>query len=235
MKTIILISLFTLSIPLFAQETKKANYLPQMIRTVGATFQDFDELNGRIANFPQYKELPDHMGILQLGFLKEQNRVIHGLMLTAGSSMSGDKDERSSTVRFLGAGVDLGYNVLSSQRFMLYPLAGVGYEKYQAKFYKDNTDVDFNSVLQAVNDQNSLGPLDFKNSFFTYKLGAGFALKSLKFPGHSIGLQAGYIGSFKDNDWKSKENQGLKDSPQDKIGRVFVAITFMGQPKCMRH
>src|SRR5687768_9737413 len=114
MKTAFFFCLFAISTSVIAQETKKSGFRSYMMRGIGASFQDFDGLNSRIADFPQYKELRNHMGALQIGFLKEHNRVISQIGLLAGSSMSGDRDERSSTIRFLGVGADIGYNILNS-------------------------------------------------------------------------------------------------------------------------
>src|SRR5688572_23261731 len=122
MKTSMLICLFAISLSVVAQETRNAGFRPYMMRGVGATFQEFDGLNTRLADFPQYKELRDHMGTLQLGWIKEHNKLISGFSLMAGSSMSGDRDERSSTIRFLGIGADIGYNVLNSELIMVYPM-----------------------------------------------------------------------------------------------------------------
>jgi hypothetical protein len=235
MKTIFLFCLLTISLFSLSQESKKSGFTPYMMHGIGASFQEFDGLNSRIAEFPQYEQLKNHMGTLQLGWLKERNKLISQFGFLAGSTMSGDRDEKSSTVRFLGIGADIGYNVLSSQVIMLYPMIGLGFEKYQAKFFKDNTGVDFNNVLESSAVQNNLEPLDLKNSFLTYRAGAGVAFKSPKNPSHSIGLQAGYVGSFKDHDWKSKSNQKLMNSPEDGIGRFYVTLVFLGQPKCMKH
>jgi len=234
MKTFILVCLVILSVQGSGQD-RKSNFIPQMFHGIGGSFQEFDGLNSRIANFPQYKALRDHMGTLQLGWFKERNRLISGLAFTAGSSMSGDRDKKSSTLRFIGFSADIGYNILNSERMMLYPLAGLGYERYQARFFKDNSNVDFNTILQSAEIQNRLEPVDFKNSFLTYRLGAGFSIKAPKNPSHSIGLQAGYIGSFKDHAWRSNENQELMNAPEDGVGRIFVTLTFMSQPRFMKH
>lgn len=175
------------------------------------------------------------MATLQLGWLKEHNNLISGLTFTAGTSRSGDREKQNSVLRFYGFSLDIGYDVLNSPRIMLYPLAGVGYEKYQAKLYKDNSSVDFNGVLQSATEQNGLRPVDFKNSFLTYRLGAGFALKSSKNPSRSIGVQAGYIGSFKNHPWRSNENQALKNAPEDGLRRIFATLTFSCQPRFMKN
>jgi hypothetical protein len=235
MKTIIFFCLFAISSSLIAQDAKKGSFRPYMMHGIGATFQQFDGLNSRIAGFPQYKELRDHMATLQLGWLKERNRLISGFTFTAGTSMSGDRDERSSSIRFLGIGADIGYNVLNSQRIMVYPLVGIGYEKYQARFFRDNSVVDFNDIVESPTVQNNLRPADFKNSFVTYRAGAGVSLRSPKNPAHSIGLQAGYVGSFKDHEWKSDYNQQVKNAPEDGIGRIFVSLVFLSQPGFMKH
>lgn len=235
MKTAIFVSLMAISLSLVAQDSRKAGFRPYMMHGIGASFQEFEGLNSRIAEFPQYKELREYMGTLQLGWLKQHNKVISGFSFMAGSSMSGDRDERSSTIRFLGIGADLGYNVLNSDRVMLYPMIGIGYERYQARFFKDNTSVDFNDVLESPTVQSSLRPVDFKNAFVTYRAGAGVSLKSPKNPAHSIGLHAGYVGSFKDHGWKSDYKQEVKNAPEDGIGRIYVSLVFLSQPGFMRH
>jgi hypothetical protein len=234
MKISIFFFLLCISIFSVAQENKMANYIPHMTFSIGATFQEFDGLDSRIENFSQYKELKNHMATLQLGWLKEHKRVVSDLAFTAGTSMNGDRDTKSSNLRFLGISTDVGYNVLSNKLMMLYPMVGIGYEKYQARFFSDNSDIDFNSILQSGDVQNNLDPVQFKNSFFTYRLGAGFALRKPKNPSHSIGLQAGYIGSFKDHAWKSNENKTLMNAPEDGLKRVYVQLTIMCQPSCMK-
>ena len=235
MKTTIVLCLFAISSTVIAQETKKSGVQPYMMHGIGASFQEFDGLNSRIADFPQYKELGDHMATLQLGWLKEHDRVISAFSLLAGSSMGADKDERSSTIRFLGVGADLGYNVLNSARIKLYPMVGIGFEKYQAKFFKDNSAVDFNDVLESSAVQNNLRPGEFKNSFVTYRAGGGLSFTCPKMPAHSVGLQAGYVGSFKDHAWRSEYNQDVKNAPEDGIGRVFVSVVFLTRPGFMKH
>lgn len=224
-----------MSVTTVAQNAKHSNLNVRMMHGVGVTFQEFDGLSGRIENLSQYKGIRDHMATLQFGALKEYNRIVSNMVFTAGTSMSGDRQKQSSTLRFLGVSADLGYNVLNSQRLTLYPMAGLGYEKYQARFFRDNSSVDFDNVLQSSTEQNNLRPAEFKNSFVTYRLGAGFAIKSSKMPSHSIGFQAGYIGSFKDHEWRSNENQILKNAPEDGLRRIYATLTFLCQPKFLKH
>jgi opacity protein-like surface antigen len=234
MKITALFCLLTVSLGVVAQNAKHSNLNARVMHGVGVTFQEFEGLNRRIESLSQYKELRDHMATLQFGMVKEYNRIVSNMVFTAGTSVNGDRKKTGSNLRFLGVSADLGYNVLNSQRIMLYPMAGLGYEKYQARLYKDNSSVDFNTVLQSATEQNNLRPADFKNSFITYRLGAGFAIKSSKMPSHSIGLQAGYIGSFKDQEWRSSENQELKGAPEDGLGRIYATLTFLCQPKFMK-
>lgn len=235
MKLRLFLSLLTIGITSTAQEAKRSSFIPHMVHGIGVTFHEFDGLNSRVASFPQYKELRDQMGTLQLGWLKEHKRFLSGVSFSAGSSMSGDRDKRSSTTRFLGVGADVGYNLLNNQRIMVYPLVGIGYEKYQARFFRDNSTVNFNSVLESPTVQSNIGPVDFKNSFLTYRLAAGVALKSPRKPSHSIGLQAGYIASFRDHEWRSSHDQELMNAPEDGLGRFFVTLTFLSQPMFMKH
>src|SRR6185295_8000418 len=131
--------------------------------------------------------------------LKERNRVISNAGVMIGSSMSGHRDEKSSTIRYLGFNADIGYDVLKSDMIMLYPFAGLGLQAYQAVFYKDNSVVDFDDVLGSSAVQNSITPVKFKNRFVVYRAGFGISFKSPKDPSNSIGIQAGYTGSFKKN------------------------------------
>ena len=224
------LALFTvISLGSFAQKDKKQWEKVPMISTVtvGASFQKFDGLNSRVAAFPQYKGLRDYMGTLTLGSMMKHGNFLTGLSLMGGSSMSGDRDKRSSTLRSLGGQFNIGYDVIPGDKFMLYPLVGLGYEGFQAKYYKDNSAVNFNDVLNSPGVQNNIRPVDFTNGFATYNLGFGFTVKSPKCD-NSIGITAGYTGSFKDKSWKSSDNQELANSPVDKLSSFRVGLIFTG-------
>lgn len=234
MKTIASLVLLAFCMPVFAQEPMKehrmnAEDIPDMSRALGVSFQKFDGLNSRIAAFPQYKELRNATAVLQLGSFKEKKQFISQFNLMAGSSMSGDRDKRSSTIRYIGFGADLGYDFIKSKKFAAYPLLGIGYQRYQAKFFRDNSGVDFNSVVSSPTVQNNLKPLDLKNGFFNYRLGIGLAASSEK--NHcSIGLQAMYTGSFKDHAWKSADYQSLQNAPVDKLSQIYAGLVFTCRP-----
>lgn len=231
MKRIILFFLSSLAITANAQPNTKKDYeLPMVMRGIGVSFQKFDGLNSRIANLPQYKQLKDHAGTLDLGFMKVHNRFISEIDFSAGSSMSGDRDKKSSTIRYLGAGIDLGYDVIPGEKFLLYPLVGLGCQRYQARFYKDNSAIPFDVVLVSSAAQNDIRPVDFINSFFTYRLGFGFAIKPPKESSCIFGIQAGYTGSFKDRSWKSSDNQELAGAPVDGISQFHVSLTMANLP-----
>ena len=236
MKTIWLFLCATTSLSAYAQHGHgmKGDYIPMGTLNVGISFQKFEGLNSRIANFSQFKPLREYGGTLQLGFLKEHKRVISDMGIIAGSSMSGDRDKKSSTIRFIGANAGIGYDVLKSDKVMLYPLAGLGFEKYQALFFKDNSGVAFNDVLQTPSIKNTIQPVDFKNSFFNYRLGVGLMVKGNSTSRCSIGLQAGYTGSFKSHQWRSSDNQVLANAPSDNLSRFFVGIVFGSQPMHMK-
>ena len=230
------LALFTaISLGSFAQKDNKHWEKVPMLSTVniGVSFQKFDGLNSRIAAFPQYKELRNYMGTLTLGSMMTKNNFISGLSLTGGSSFSGDRDKRSSALQFLAGQFNIGYDFIPGDKFMLFPLVGVGFEGYQAKFYKDNSGVNFNDVLNSSGVQNNIRPVKFTNKFATYNLGFGFTVKSPKC-NNSIGIQAGYTGSFKDKAWKSSDNQELANSPVDKLSRFQVGLIFTGMPHSMR-
>lgn len=235
MKNILSLVLVCICLPAFSQDDKKAEEFPEMSRAVGISFQKFDGLNGRISDFPQYKELKNATGVLQLGWFKETHQFISQASLMAGSSMSGDRDKRSSTIRYLGAGIDIGYDVIKSEKIAIFPLAGLGYQAYQARFFKDNSSVDFDDVLQSPGVQNSLRSLDLRNGFFNYRLGLGVAARSVKYK-CSIGIQAIYTGSFKDREWRSNQNQVLDNAPVDGLSQIYAGLVFTCSPfSMMKH
>jgi len=234
MKTIISILLTAFVLSSQAQEHKMKDFIPAITRSIGGSFQQFDGLNSRIANVPQYEQLKDYSATLGLGWFKEKNQFISNMGLSIGSTMSGHRDEKSSTVRFINVNADIGYDVLKNDKVMLYPLAGLGFQKYQAKFYRDNTGVDFDDVLSTPAVRNSIQPVKFNNGFFVYRLGFGVALKSPKYPSSSIGLQAGYTGSFRKNEWRSNEDQALNNAPTDRISQFFVSLVLISKPWMMK-
>lgn len=234
MKVFISIFLLWIASPSMAQNSKKDKFRPMATHFIGGSFQQFDGLNGRIAGFPQFKKLKGYTPTLGLGWQKELNRVISGGGITIGSSMSGHSDEKSSTIRYIGLNADIGYDVLDNEKITLYPLAGLGIQKYQAIFHKDNTTVAFDDVLESPAVQNSIHSVKFYNSFVLYRLGLGFSLRSPKNPSHSIGIQAGYSGSFKKNDWKSSEKRVLGNAPEDKISQFFISIILSNKPMFMK-
>ena len=234
MKQLFSIFLFGIAISSTAQEAKKDKYIPLVTKSIGASFQQFDGLNSRIANLPQFKQLKDYTATLGLGWLKEKNRIISGAGVTIGSSMSGNNDEKSSNLRFINLNIDLGYDLLKSEKAMLYPLVGLGLQGYQAIFYKDNRAVNFNDVLQSPTVQNNISSVKFNNSFLVYRLGVGVSIQSPKHPSNSIGLQAGYAGGFKQQTWRSNENQLLGNAPQDKLGQFFISLVLSSKPWFMK-
>ncbi|HMI78684.1 MAG TPA: hypothetical protein VK484_07815 [Ferruginibacter sp.] len=232
MKTIILILLCSISVSLSAQDKKAWNdkmhkYAPMMMRGIGVTFQEFEGLNSRIAEFPEYKQTRNHMWTISAGSMHVMKNFISQLSVTGGSSLTGDPDERSSTMRTLSGGFDLGYDLIPADMIMLYPMVGIGGECYTAVFYKDVNAVDFDDVACSPGVQNSIRSVKFKNSFVTYRFGLGLAFKSLKHPG-TIGIQGGYTGAFKERTWRSAENQFLNGAPSDDINRWSVSLVLTG-------
>lgn len=209
-------------------------HLPYMSRTLGASFQSFDGINARVANLPQYKQLKDHTATIGLGWLQEQKQFVSGAAISLGSSLSGHRDEKSSTIRYIAANIDLGYDVIPGERFLLYPFAGIGGQAYQALFYRDNSAVNFNDVLNSPTVQNNISSIKFKNAFAVYRFGLGFSVKAPKYPA-SVGIQAGYTGSFKKHAWRSNEGQDLANAPEDRISQFFVSLVLMSKPMFMMH
>ena len=242
MKIIIASLLFVIALSATAQQEnhhkkfdkeKMEQFLPSITRSLGGSLQKFDGLNGRVANLPQYKQLKDYAATLGLGWFKERNHFISEAGFTIGSSMSGNRDKKSSTIRYIGFNADLGYDLLNSEKITFYPLVGLGVQKYQAIFYKDNSAVDFNDVLESPVVQNSISSVKFTNGFVVYRAGLGVAFKSPKYPSSSIGLQAGYTGSFRKNDWRSNEGQTLGNAPEDRISQFYISLVLTSKPWMM--
>jgi len=202
-------------------------------RGIGVSFQGFNKLDDRIKNFPQYEGLKDRAFTLSLGTLNQYKNFLSGLDITGGSSMSGHRDKKSSTTHFLSAAVDLGYDVIPTEKVLLYPFVGFGGESYRVKYYKDNSGIDFDAVAGSTTVQNSLKPLILNNGWFSWRAGIGVGIKSPT--GNSMAmLKAGYTGSFKSRSWKSSDNQTLDNAPSDRLGRVFVSIVFGGMNNKMK-
>ena len=235
MKSIILLLLCSVSLSLAAQDKpgkkdhweKMKNYKPLMTRGAGVSIQQFKGLKSRMAAFPQYDELKNHMYTLSLGSMHVMKNFVSQMTVTAGSSLTGHPDEKSSTMRFLSGGFDMGYDVIPAERVMLYPLVGIGAENYRAIFYKDVNAVNFNDVATLPTVQNNIRSLKFTNTFFTYRLGLGVAFKEPK-GNHTIGLQGGYTAGFKKKSWKSSENQTLANAPVDGLKRFSVSLVLTG-------
>ncbi|MES1218610.1 MAG: hypothetical protein ABUT20_24110 [Bacteroidota bacterium] len=212
---------------------KKENFLPSVTRSIGASFQQFNGLNARVAAIPQYKQLKDHAFTLGLGWMKEQQQVVTAGNIYLGSSMSGHHDEESSTVHYLGLDANIGYNVIKSTMVSLYPFGGLGFQFYRAIFFRDNSQVNFDNVLQSPVVQNSISAVRFNNAFFIYRAGIGVAFKSPEHPSNSIGIQAGYTGSFNKRAWRSNEGQQLANAPEDRVSQFFVSLVLTSKPWMM--
>jgi hypothetical protein len=229
MKAIILLLSCIVSLSLTAQDknAKWEKYTPMMTKSIGVSFMKFDNLNSRMANFPQYGSLRREVWTLSLGSMHNMKNFVSQMTITAGGNRSGDRDARSSSLRILSGGVDLGYDVIPSDMVMVYPLVGLGAETDHAIFRKDATAVDFDAVANSPTTQNNIRSLKFVNTFFTYRLGLGLGFKSPKGYG-TIGIQAGYVGGFTETGWKSAEYQQLNNAPSDKLHRFSISLLLGG-------
>jgi hypothetical protein len=233
-KSAMLLFLVFVSASVVAQEHRPDNFTRQFTFAFGESMQKFDGLNDRIAKFPQYKSLPHYATTFGLGMLTEHGRILSDINLMAGSSFS-DVDKKGSVIRFVAANIGVGYDLLSEKRMLLYPIVGLGLEGLQARFYRDNSSVPFDSLLQVPSAQSSLHSLDFTNYFFTYRLGFGFSIKSAKQPFGSIGLRAVYTGSFVEHAWRTNQRQSLEDVPEDRLSQYHIALIFGKQGNSMKH
>lgn len=211
-------------------------YLPSVTRSLGGSFQQFNALNDRVENLPQYTSLKGYTATLGLGMMREMNRMVSDLNINIGSSLSAHRDRKSSTIHYIGFDANMGYDVLENKMVTLYPFVGLGYQMYQAVFCRDNTGVNFDDVLRLPAIQEGISPVKFNNDFLVYRTGIGVLLKSMRYPSNAIGLRVGYTGSFRKNEWRSKDGQVLNNAPRDRISQFYFSLLLSSAPwQMMRH
>ena len=214
-----------------AQSGSKPEVKRYFFHSHGISFQKFENLNNRIAAYPQYEQAKNSIGTLQFGMISERNKLVTSFNFNAGSSFSGDREKKSSNTRFLGLSADVGYNLLKSNRVSIFPFAGLGYENYTMTFNKNVSSVPFDSVLQSNNFQQRVENVVFNNSFFVYRLGFGIFVSSKKHVQNSLGFQLGYTGGFGEQEWKINKTQTLLNGPKDELSKLWASILFRYQFK----
>ncbi len=207
-----------------AQTKTQPSLKRYLFHSHGISFQKFSNLNSRIKAYPQYEQLKNTTGTLHFGFFTEYDKFIVGYSANFGSSLSGDKNKKSSSTRFLGGSIDVGYNLIKTSRVSLFPYVGLGYEQFTASFNRDISSVAFDSVLATNNARKNTEQLVFTNAFALYRVGISTFVTSRKRPQSSLGLQVGYTGSFGEKDWKINNTQTLLNSPKDKLSKVSASI-----------
>ena len=207
-----------------AQTKTKSAVKRYLFHSHGFSFQKFENLNTRIKAFPQYEQLKKTTGTLQFGLFTEYDKIIVGYSGNFGSSLSGDKNKKSSATKFLGGLIDVGYSIFKTERISIFPYAGLGYERFKAVFNKDISAIAFDSVLVSNSVRQNTEQLIFTNAFAVYRVGVGTFVTSKKYPQNSVGLQVGYSGSFGENDWKINNTQTVFNSPKDKLSKISACI-----------
>ena len=192
--------------------------------THGISYQKFENISNRIKMFPQYEPLKNTTGTLQFGIIAERKKSIFNYLLSVGTSLSGDSRKKSSATRFTGFAFDFGYYIYKGQRFSFYPMAGLGIENFTLVLNRDNTSVAFDSVLNSSTVRQNVEPLKLANRFITYRLGIGSNIISKRHPRNSFGLQAAYVGSFKEEEWRVNTTQILANSPKDNLSQMYVHL-----------
>lgn len=99
-------------------------------------------------------------------------------------------------------------------------MVGLGIENYTLVLNRDNSTVQFDSVLNLSTVRQNVGPLKLANRFITDRLGTGTNISSKKRPRNSFGFQIGYMGSFKDEIWRVNTSQIIANSPKDMLSKV---------------
>ena len=214
---------------LFAQSKENPKVVRYFFHSHGISFQDFKNLNARVRSFPQYADLKRSTGTLEFGLITKRDKTLILYNFIVGSSLSGNKEKKSTATKFLGGSIDLGYNVLEKNNLSIYPFLGLGFVKYSVLLKKDYSSIPFDSLLQNSTVQQNVSPLNFNNNFLAYKTGIGINLKSVKHPRNSAGLQMGYSGSFNKSKWKVNNTQLLDNSPKDLLSKLFFQVNILYQ------
>lgn len=205
-------------------QNKKATPVRYISHAHGATYQNFPAINGSIAGSGNYKKPNPIIGTLNFGFITERNKSFFKYFLNGGNGFSGNKKTQSTTTKMLGLSVDFGYYVITKKQFAIYPIAGLGYDRYTLVLNKNNSTIPFDSVLQNPVTRQQTSPVKLSNTFLHYRIGAGIKINSVKHPRNSIGFDAGYGSSFTHNDWKINNTQTLAKSPDEKLSKYFAHI-----------
>ena len=222
----LLFLIFTCPLMSKAQTKEKPIVKRYFTHTHGISYQKFDNMNNRIKMYPQYEQLKNTTGTFQLGLITERNKSVFNYLITVGSSLSGDTKKKSTATRFTGFAFDYGYYIFKDNRVSVYPMIGLGIENYTLVLSRDNNSVPFDSILTSSSVRQSVEPLKLANRFLTYRMGAGTNISSKKRPRNSFGLQVGYVGSFKDEDWKINTTQVIANSPKDKLSKIYGQLLF---------
>lgn len=209
-----------------AQTKEKPQVKRYFMHSHGISYQKFDMMNNRIKMYPQYEQIKNTTGTLQFGIITEKNKTIFNYLVSLGTSLSGDKEKRSTATRFTGLAFDLGYYLYKGEQFSFYPLVGLGFENFTLILNRDNSAIPFDSVVNSSSTRQVVEPLKLANRFITYRLGMGSNITSKSHPRNSFGLQAGYVGSFKKDDWRINTTQIISNSPKDKLSKVIVQLLF---------
>jgi hypothetical protein len=223
--------LIIFSMTAHAQSMGKPKVKRYFFHSHGISLQKFENLNKRIAAYPQFEKAKNSTGTLQFGTFAERERLITGFSINAGSSLSGDREKKSTATSFFGLSADIGYNLLKSSRVSLYPFTGLGYETYKVKYNRDVSSIPFDSVLLSNTFQQRAENLVFNNSFLVYRLGVGLFVTSKKHMQNSIGFQVGYTGGFGEEEWKINTTQTLLNSPKDKLSKLSASVLIRYQFK----
>ena len=229
MKKILFVPFVLFATALFAQQ---GNPMPRYMshdssmflsgtRLIGFSYHEFKGLNARLKSMPQYEELRNGMGTLGIGSTHKIGHFVSQGGIVLGYGRKGDGDKKSSALGLLGASMDIGYNFFGpTSRLELFPTAGLGFEGYKAWIKRDLSAIPFDSVLQYPSTLATTRSVSFTNYFLTYRFGLNFGYSSSN-KMFTIGLQAGYAGSFKEKTWNINDSQDLLNAPSDKVSRFY--------------
>jgi len=219
----------------FAQQTKDSSHNFHFYWGFAGAGQNFDKLNNRLAQRPEYEQLKDlFQAGITFGWASETNKVITDFHFSFYGGTKGDKEKKSSRLLSQDISLLLGYNFSKNENIRFYPFAGIGYQSFQAKLNRDLSAIPFDSVLASSSTLQRTSSANLSNGFFTYKLGMGIDFLNKKDHRIGLGIRAGYVGSFTRREWRINEDQVLFNAPKDHLSGWFISLQLMRGPRQKR-
>ncbi len=181
----------------------------------GFHFFSFKNLNAEIERFG-FPIIKNNHASYGAGGFGTVGRILFG---GEGYSTSNTQNNDSGSVRSQG-GMGLfyiGYKVINSRHFDLYPMIGGGFGGVTVTFMKDHPDMAFNNFLSKPTNSGQIG---MGALFGNLSLGMDYRMTQTNTM--ILGLRTGYSFS-KTTAWKA-DNFHFVDAPQDPFSHFYIEL-----------